>query len=198
VAAFLQPLLSNTDVISCRKGWVSGSLCVLRNCKEVNSLYTRSTDWQTAFLSPNYQFFDELGGFLFSEVIKGADVLSLKGAVESFTHVVKKATTDAVLRCAFIDLACEDIDWGTSIVYDAGKLTRSSNGSAVMYVHYVCMKRRFFEVPTTAIVPDQFYIRKTGIYLKRPSVGVICSQEIGRIIRGGIHGARRLLQRYVG
>jgi hypothetical protein len=198
VAAFLQPLLPNHDVISCRKGWVSGSLCVLRNCKEVNSLYARSADWQRAFLSPNHQFFDELGGFLYSEVIKGADVLSLKGAVESFTHVVKRAATDGSLRCAFNDFACEYLDWGETVIFDKGKLTRLSDGTALMYVHYVCMKRRFFEVPRAATVQDRFYIRKTGIYLKPPDLNTICSREAGRVIRGSIHGARRLLQRYIG
>ncbi len=29
---FLTPLMRENDVVSCRKGWVSGSLCVLRNC----------------------------------------------------------------------------------------------------------------------------------------------------------------------
>ena len=198
LVAFLQPLLANHDVISFRKGWISGSLCVLRNCKEVNSLYTRSADWKKVFLSPDNLLFDEMGGFFYSEVIKGADVLSLKGTVESFTHVVKRAAKEGSLRCAFNDFACEDLDWGETVIFDKGKLTRSSDGSAVMYVHYVCMKRRFFEVPRAATVPDRFYIRKTGIYLKPPDLNTICSREAGRVIRGSIHGARRLLQRYIG
>jgi hypothetical protein len=197
VEAFLDPLLRDYDVISCRDGWVSGSFCVLRNCKEVNSLYRRSADWQKALLSPSYEMFDEIGGFFFSEVIHGADVLSLRGPVESFTHVVKRAAKDGALKCAFSDLACEQIDWGENIIYDAGKLTRSTDGSAVMYVHYVCMKRRFFEVPNATAIPDKFYIRKTGIYLERPDVGTICSQEVRRVLRGSIHGARRLLKRYI-
>lgn len=197
VKAFLDPLLLDHDVISCRDRWVSGSLCVVRNREEVNSLYTRSADWQKALLSPSYEMFDELGGFFFSEALHGADVLSLRGSIESFTHVVKRAANDGALKCSFIDLACEQIDWGENIVYDAGKLTRSSDGSAVMYVHYVCMKRRFFEVPNITAVPDKFYIRKTGIYLERPGIGVICSQEASRVIRGSIHGAHRLVRRYI-
>lgn len=198
LASFLQPLLSNHDVISCRKGWISGSLCVLRNCKEVNSLYTRSADWKKAFLSPDYFLFDELGGLFYAEVLNGADLLLLKGQVESFTHVVKRAAQEGSLRCAFNDLACEHIDWGESIFYDNGRLTKLRDSSAVMYVHYVCMKRRFFEVPMVATVPDKFFIRKTGIYLDRPDLRAICSQEAGRVFRGGIHGGYRLLQRYIG
>jgi hypothetical protein len=184
-------------VISFRKGWISGSLCVLRNCEEVNSLYTRSADWKKVFLSPDSLLFDEMGGFLYPEVLKGADVLSLKGTVESFTHVVKQAAKEGSLRCVFNDFACENLDWGETVIFDKGKLTRSSDGSAVMYVHYVCMKRRFFEVPRATMVPDRFYIRKTGIYLEHPGVRTICSQEAGRVIRGGINGARRLLYRYI-
>lgn len=198
VDGFLKPLLPNHDLISCRKGWITGSLCVLRNCPEVNCLYTRSADWKEALLSPDYRFFDELGGILFSEVLNGADVLSLRGSVEGFTHVVKRAALESSLRCAFVDLVCEQIDWGENIVYEAGKLTRSTDGSAVMYVHYVCMKRRFFKVPSVAVVPDRFYIRKTGIYLEHPGWRVICSQEAGRVFRGSIDGTRRLIQRYIG
>ena len=140
--------------------------------------------------------FDELGGFLYSAVL-GEDVLSLSAGIESFTHVVKRSAREATLRCAFIDLACEHIDWGETIIYDSGKLTKSTDGSAVMYVHYVLMKRRFFRVPPTKLAPNPFYIRKTGIYLKRPGLGVVCTQETGRVIRGGLHGAQRLLQRYI-
>lgn len=198
VAAFLQPLLRDHDVISFAKGWISGSLCVLRNCKEVNSLFRRSADWQKVFLSAECELFDEMGGHLYPEVLKGADVVSLKGKVESFTHLVKASCREGSLRCAFTDFACEELDWGETIIYEAGKLTRLSDGSAVMYLHYVAMKRRFFEVPATETVPGRFYLRKTGIYLTRIDAGVIVSQETGRVIRGAIHGAQRLLGRHIG
>jgi len=198
VESFLVPLLQDHDVISCRKEWISGSLCILRNCKEVNSLYTRSPDWKRAFLASDYKMFDEMGGFFFAEVLRGADINSLKGEVESFTHVVKTAGKQGTLRCAFIDLACEDIDWGQSIVYDAGQLTRSTDGSAVMYVHFVCMKRRFFEVPSVAPAQDKFYIRKTGIYQGLPDARVIFTNEPGRVLRGSMRGSRRLLRRLIG
>ena len=130
--------------------------------------------------------------------VKGVDVLSLIGMVESFTHVVKKLAKNDFIRCSFNDLACEDLDWGETLIFDKGQLTRSSNGLAQMYVHYVCMKRRFFEMPRSATVPDKFYVRKTGIYLERPRVRTICSQEAVRIVRGSIRGAGRLLLRYIG
>jgi hypothetical protein len=195
--AFLNPLLMDADLISCRRGWISGSLCVLRNREEVNSLYNRSSDWQKVLLSQEYQHFDEMGGFLYSEVLKGADVLSLRSSTTSFTHIVRGAADEGRLRCMFMDLACEDIAWGETIIYDGGKLTRSMDGSAVMYVHYVCMKRRFFVVPDMTDVPDRFYIRKTGIYTELPDIRVIGSQEFGRIVHGSIDGARRLLRRYI-
>ncbi len=198
VAAFLEPLMEHHDVISCRKEWVSGSLCVLRNSKEINSLFALSADWKRAFLSPDSQLFDEMGGFFYSDVLKGADVLSLKGKVESFTHVLKRLVRSGDLRCAFEDLACEQLDWGETIVHDSGHLTRFSDGIEVMYVHYVCMKRRFFEVPVVAAAPERFLIRKTGIYLERPGTRILLSQEAGRVIRGGMHGATRLLSRWIG
>jgi len=198
IAAFLEPLLHDHDVISCRSGWISGSLCVLRNCGKVNELYRLSKDWQIVFTSPDPKLFDEMGGHLYQEVLKGADVLSLAGAVESFTHVVKRLAKEGSLRCAFHDLACEGIPWGETIDYNAGKLMRSSDGSQLMYLHYVVMKRRYFELPKVSRVPDHFFIRRTGVYLKRPDIRTVCSVEVERVLRGSIHASRRLLRRYIG
>lgn len=197
VSAFLEPLLPNYDVISCRQGWVSGSLCVLRNIQAVNSAFRHSADWEKAVLDPEYQLFDEMGGHLYHEVLNGTDLFSLKSNIESFTHVLKALDKKGSLRCSFSDLACEYLPWGETITYNHGALTRSSSGESVMYVHYVVMKRRFFEVPETTRVPDEFYIRNTGIYLDRPDLSVICTRETLRVIRGGMHGALRLLKRYI-
>lgn len=190
---FLEPLLVDNDVISFRKGWVSGSFCVLRNCGQVNSIYKSSSDWQKSLLLPDNQLFDELGGFLYREVLRGSDVLSLKPNVDSFTHVVMRAVKKGSLRCAFNDLACENLAWGETITFESGRLIRSKDQRELMYIHFVCMKRRFFEAPRVTEAPDSFAIRKTGIYLQRPGMGIICSQEFARVIRGGIHGIGRLL-----
>ena len=70
VDAFLSPFLNDFDIVSFRKGWVSGSLCVLRNSERVNSLYRRSPDWKKVFASSKYMWFDEMGGFFYSEVLR--------------------------------------------------------------------------------------------------------------------------------
>jgi len=192
---FLAPLVCENDVVSCRKGWISGSLCVLRNCAEVNSAYTCSSSWQRCLAAPDYQHFDEMGGHFYKQVLKGADLRQLNGKIDSFTHVVTRLARNGSLRCAFRDLACEELDWGETLVYDNGHLARSKDGSEVTYVHYVTMKRRFFEVSQTAAAPPRFYIRKTGIYNERPGPRVICRQECPRIFRGGLSGLRRLVAR---
>lgn len=192
---FLEPLLCENDVVSCRKGWVSGSLCVLRNCPEVNFAYTCSASWHKCVASPHYQHFDEIGGHFFLEVLKGADLRHLNSKVDSFTHVVTRLHQSGSLRCAFKDLVCEHLDWGETLVYDKGHLAKSNDGSEVMYVHYVAMKRRFFSVPHTTMAPPRFYIRKTGIYNERPGPRVIFQQEGPRVFRGALSGFRRLLGR---
>jgi hypothetical protein len=192
---FLAPLMRENDIVSCRKGWVSGSLCVLRNCAEVNSAYVCSASWQKSLASQDYQQFDEMGGHFFAEVLKGADLRQLSGKTDSFTHVVTRLAQEGSLRCAFEDLACEHLGWGETVVYDSGKLTRYKDGSEVMYVHYVAMKRRFFEVPRTTNAPRRFYIRKTGIYTERPTQPGGWLQEGARVFRGGLNGFRRLPRR---
>lgn len=192
VMHFLAHLIRDNDIVSCRKRWFSGSLCVLRNCTEVNSAYTCSASWQRCLASPDYQCFEELGGHFFGEVLKGAELRQLNCKVDSFTHVVTRLAQNGSLRCAFNDLACEHLDWGETLVYDSGKLTRSKDGSEVMYFHSVTMKRRFFEAPRTAAAPRRFYIRKTGIYTERPGPRITCLQEGPRVFRGALRGCGRL------
>lgn len=195
VQSFLKPLLGHPDVISFRKGWISGSLCILRNSKSINSLYKHSSDWKNVLSFPRYLWFDEMGGFFYSAVLGGVDVLHLKGTVESFTHVVKKQHRNGSIRCVFSDLACEEIPWGETLTYDYGKLKRLG-APEVMYIHYVSMRRRFFVIPETSKVPDRFYVRKTGIYLNRFGATSVCTREASRIALGSLRGAGRLVRRY--
>ena len=195
LAGFLKPLLHDFDLISCRKGWISGSLCVLRNCDKVNDLYKLSADWRAIFTSPVLRQFEELGGCFFQPILKGTDVLSIIGPIDSFTHVVKRQAKEGSLRCAFEDLACEVLPWGETVRFHSGKLTRSSDDSEVMYIHYVVMKARFFEVPKSKAVPDSFYVRRTGVYLNKPNLVTHCSIELLRILRGSFRAGRRVIRR---
>jgi len=195
---FLTSLLQDYDVMSFRRGWISGSLCILRNCHSVNAIFKRSTDWEKVCTSVPYEWFDEMGGFFYQQVLQGVDVLSLKGDVDSFTHVVKRAAREGELRCFFEDLVCEHLDWGETLLFDRGRLARLGKQEAVMYVHYVTMRRRFFRVPMPTAVHDHFYIRKTGIYAERPTLVSVCTREASRVVRGGIAGLLRLLGRYLG
>jgi len=195
VARFLGPLLDGHDIISCRRGWISGSLCVLRNCPKVNSAYTNSADWERVFASPACQRFAELGGFLFNAALHGTDTHTLRGNVDAFTQVVKRLQRDGVLRCSFQDLACEDLAWGETLVYDHGKIKRCRDGAEVMYVHTVVMKRRFFHLPDVGIDRSRYYIRKTGIYPAGQSPSGRHIQEVGRIFRGGASCFARLIRR---
>jgi hypothetical protein len=193
--AFIAPLLSDNDVISFRKGWISGSLCVLRNCARVNFAYTESSDWRKTFTTQKHHHFDELGGHLYSQVLKGTELDLLKGNVDSFTHVVSRLARKGALVCAFSDSVCENLDWNDTLMYEGGHLMRVNEQTEVMYLHYVVMKRRFFEVPHTAIVPQRFWIRKTGIYMNRPDLLLVVTKEVPRIIRGAVSGLQRFLCR---
>lgn len=193
----LSPLLKEYDIIGFRKGWVTGSFCVLRNSDDVNSLYGNSADWIKVATSSGHQHFDELGGHLYADVLNGVDILTVRAKVDSFTHVLTRLSRqpNPPVRCFFADMACESIPWGETIGYHKGRLTRASDGCALMYVHLVYMKRRFFHVPTVPIAPSQFYIRNTGIYFRKPDTRLICTTEVSRILRGGMHGFGRLLLR---
>lgn len=197
VARLLGPLLDGHDIISCRKGWISGALCILRNCPTVNTAYRESADWAQAFAMRDYQFFDELGGFLFKAVLDGADVVTLRGNVDAFTQAATRLQRDGVLRCSFQDWVCEDLSWGETLVYDQGKITRCRDGAEILCVHTVLMKRRFFYLPDVEIDRNRFYIRKTGIYPAGEPASARYIHEVGRICRGGASCFARLIRRAV-
>jgi hypothetical protein len=180
VAHFLAPLVEDQDIISCRKAWISGSLCVLRNCPKVNSAYTNSADWERVLATPGYQGFDELGG---------------DNCKDAFTHVAKRLQGEGALRCSFRDLACEGLAWGDTLVYDHGKITRCRDGAPVMYVHTVVMKRRFFYLPDGEGDRSRLYIRNTGVYPVGGSVSGRYIREVGRVFRGGASCFARLIRR---
>jgi hypothetical protein len=198
VAAFLDPLLEGNDVISFCKGWVSGSLCVLRNSTAITRLYKLSPDWERVFLNQANELFDEMGGHFYPHVLSGADVLTMRGSCESFTHIVTRLQRKGVLKCTFVDLACEEIAWGMTLKFRHGKLICTNNGRPIMYVHYVALMRRFFEVPQTSTVPDEFYVRNTGIYLNRPNLLAVCLDEPARVMRGAMQGVGRFIRRHTG
>lgn len=194
---FLSPLLEDNDILSFRRGWVTGSFCVLRNSELVNSLYQSSADWVKAFTTAEHQHFDELGGHLYAQVLRGADPLKLRDKVDSFTHVLKRASrqSNPFVRCFFADMACESLQWGETIRYHKGRLQRMADDRPLMYVHLVYMKRRFFAAPPLRVAPPHFFIRNTGIYFREPNLRLICSTETSRIIRGGLHGLSRIVRR---
>jgi hypothetical protein len=198
LSLFLEPLLSKEyDIISCKRGWISGSLFVCRNSLVVNSAYAKNPDWPYVSRAPQNLYFDEMGGHFYGAVQNGADLLSLKGSVESFTHTVIKLSRSGAVRSWFSDLACEGLAWGDTLCYGDGTLTRISSGSQVMYLHWVSMKRRFFRVPPIEAAPRKFLIRKTGIYTEREYLCMLPLREGTRVARGAAAGFGRLLGKFV-
>jgi len=184
IDAAIKEYCSGNDIVSFREGWLSGSLCFLKNSTLVNSLYLQSRDWKTVFSSPRSFLFDELGGRFYGEVMSGADPLSLHGEVVSFTHIVKSLEKDRNLRCIFQDMVCEQIQWGRTLQYGSGKIQDIKSGEEFSYLHWVIMKRRFFHAPPVSVAPATFFIRNTGIYAQRPGVYEALLKEPCRILSG--------------
>ena len=113
LAVFLEPMLSEEyDIISCRRGWISGSLFVCKDYSHCRFDVRPKFRLAVRVQGPHCLCFDEMGGHFFTAVESGADLLSLKGCVESFTHTVLKLSKSGVLRCKFENLACEGLDSG--------------------------------------------------------------------------------------
>lgn len=189
--------ISANDITSFRKWWVSGSFCILKNNDIINSLYESSPNYASVFQSFDLLGFDELGGPFYSQVRNGIPVDRVESEIQSFTHLVTKATTEHRIRSHFEDLACESIEWGKTIRFQNGELRRLDNDAPIMYVHFVIMKKRFFKFPSGNKVPDAFDIRNTGIYRCPSLLQGVYLDEPRRVVVSAMSGASRVLRKRV-
>lgn len=196
LSAFLAPLFATHDVMSMRKYWISGSLCVLRNCEAVNRAFEQNKDWRQVFVSEENCLFDELGTPpAYSDLLQGRDIHSLGIRIEGFTQTIKCLETKGILRSNFQDLVCEDLAWGETLVYSDGSLITKGSGEERMYLHYVVLKRRFFQV--SPLKTQRFCVRKTGFYDPREPAAVRCVREASRVIRGAADMVWRVARRHI-
>jgi hypothetical protein len=183
----------NVDIISLRKGWISGSTCLHKNTPKTNNLYKISKDWKKVLSDPNkYYGFDEISRtldnkLLFKRIENGEDLNCIKTEVDSYTVIVK--SNIEYLDISFEDAICEKINKGMLLKYDNGEITVLKKGRSnklnqnVTFVayHYVIEKKTIrFCFPTWVEVPNEFIISRYGFH---KSMEEMFSDQFFRILK---------------
>jgi len=152
----------NYDIISLRKEWVSGSFSLYRNITKINNLFQSSKSVPDIFLSDHHYSFTECMR-LWDKLIKGSDILDVDDN-ESMTYLIEKNSLAGKLKYFHDTLIKESIDRNDFVCFDNGCVI-DSNYREYAFYHYISEKNKFkFVFPKWNIVPDKFYIDRTGFY----------------------------------
>jgi hypothetical protein len=172
---FIQPTKAhNYDIVSFRKNWVSGSTCFFKNQEKINKLYLLSADWKKV-KDEKYYGFDEISCLsndqsVFSELLKGTPISSIKTEIESFTQVIFKNKTS--LNIKFETVIKESISKGMILKWDCGKvsikksqdISFKENTEFASY-HFITEKTNpLFSFPNWKVIPDTFFITQYGFH----------------------------------
>ena len=160
-----EDILNNYDVISSRHDYITGTFCLFKNNKAMNSLFMQSKDYKIVFGNAAHYCFDECN-FLFQELQNGASIFDYPGNIQSMTYVVKKAAKDGKLK-AFFDFIIIEGTPG-KIKWDKGKIIYKDLYEAMFY-HLIKFKTVCKSHVVLNPMPDTFYFTPTKINLKRPN-----------------------------
>lgn len=137
IRAFISDeLLNNYDVISARHDYVTGSFCLWRNNRYINTLFKQSRDYKMVFSDALHYCFDECA-FLFSELQNGASVFDFPDHLQSMTYIVQDFARQGKLKAHFDFLILEGIPG--NIRWENGKVFYKDEFEA-LYYHLIKFK----------------------------------------------------------
>ncbi|QPG06410.1 hypothetical protein IT774_04250 [Salinimonas marina] len=148
-------ILNNHDVISARKGAISGHFTLYRNVEKINKLYLSHPIYQKAFLSPTSFYFDEVG---MTEVIKKdqADGAGLRVYWPDYLLNFKETRKK---KPSYVPKVLNHWRWHDGKLFEEG-----DKGGEIMYLHFMTWKKTlqhcFVDYKKN---PRQFYISYTHI-----------------------------------
>ncbi len=154
-------LLDQYDVISARKGYLTGFFFLFRNNDYLNSLYKKSEDYERVLTSEKHYSFSECN-FAWPQLWAGQAVADVKTDIDSMSHVIDREVRAGQLRAYFANIARESAG-NIPFHWQDGVLTEG--GTETLLLHFVWLKGQYyFAFPDWKSVPSEFYITKNGFY----------------------------------
>lgn len=146
-------ILQNYDIISSRHDYITGTFCLFRNSKEMNTLFKKSKDYKMVFSDNTHYCFDECN-FLFLELQNGRDIFDYPENIQSMTWVVKDQERKGKLK-AFFDFMIVEGTPG-KIKWDKGKIIYKDEYEAMFY-HLIKFKTDCKRKTILNPIPNTFY-----------------------------------------
>ena len=167
--------ITKYDIVSFREHWISGSLCFFKNSKKINELYKLSKDWEMMLTnSDKYYGFDEVSRktdrtLIFSDLVNGIPLNSIKTEIESFTHVVMLKKHG--VKTFFKTMIKESISPKMILKYQSKSIKIYQNivnlqdTADFAFYHFITEKKSaYFSFPTWSEIPENFYISQYGFH----------------------------------
>ncbi|MEQ8925917.1 MAG: hypothetical protein RLO81_08900 [Fulvivirga sp.] len=161
---FLEPLFERKiDIISGRKYWISGALCLFRNTPVVNALFKRDEFYRNVFTDTNHYSFTECSK-MWHVLLSGVAWYEINYPYPNLTSFVLQATLEKRVTSFFDDLIKESIPRGSHIHINH-RVIQDHIGKEYLLFHYIMAKRNScFTYPDWSKIPEEFFITETGFY----------------------------------
>ncbi|MCC6287479.1 MAG: hypothetical protein IT249_06310 [Chitinophagaceae bacterium] len=167
-------ILSQHDIITSRKNFITGHFTLYRNKQIINELFLKSKDYKKVFTSDCSLCFDECNN-LWWKLIAGYKFEELESEVESITHVVRKEALNTQIKVFWGDdivLEQDRVDekghvkpFVNPVIYYKGKIFGGSENIEFMYFHFHFLKKHpELVVPDWKTLPQIFCAKPNGFF----------------------------------
>lgn len=156
-------ILENYDYLSVRHDYTTGCFGLYRNNNFVNNFFQKSKDYKRVFSDSKHYCFDECN-FAWDYLVEGTSIFDVETEIESFTHLMKKAEVEGILRTHFDFILMEG--YVGYLKFDKGKIIYRNKYEAIMY-HLFWLKKIFSPKKQPKYIPETYYISSKKIYFKK-------------------------------
>ncbi|GEN78028.1 DUF6625 family protein [Chryseobacterium hagamense] len=157
---FTSEFLESYDYISVRHDYTTGCFGLYRNNPLLMNLFKESKDYKKVFSSADHYCFDECN-FVWDALTRGESIFDISTPIESFTHVMKKAEHNGLVRTHFDFILMEGITG--RLKFDNGTIVYKNKYEVIMY-HLFWMKKVFQPTRKITKIPNRYNISASRIY----------------------------------
>ncbi len=154
-----EDVLNYYDVISSRHDFITGTYCLYKNNKQMNSLFMQSKDYKHVFTNATHFCFDECN-FLFKQLQGGLDILDFTDNIQSMTYLVRKGQLEGKLNAFFDFIIIEGMT--NDVKWDSGKIIYKDEFEG-MYYNLITYKTKCKHKNVLDPIPNVFYFKKNKV-----------------------------------
>lgn len=156
-------MLDTFDFINIRHDYTTGCFFIARNTQLLNELFKKSKDYKKILMSSRHYCFDECN-FAHRHLSDGRSILEVETEIESFTHVVRKAEREKLIK-AYFDFHLIEGRPGR-ICFDNGRLTYKNRFEAILY-HLIGLKNVYNPRPSKRKLENRYFISPSRVYNRK-------------------------------